>query len=482
MNNIFLDYPEFVDTDPRQSRPDAQGGGYRIDAEFQYNKHSTCLPAHALKGKTVLDLGCCVAATGAWCLSAGAQHYVGVELQQKFYQQSVKNLQGRFDNSQWAVYDQSVVDFLQSNTQQFDIVVMFGILYQSIYFENLIQGVLKTQPTRIVIDSMSPFVDLDESTKNKIKHLPLIEYVENQSMVSEEVGNRHLINAARVSIPALQVLFWSHGYTLTKNYTADLKKFSAIPYQSRFCVEFEKTSNNNPIDFENSYRLSDQTMQVPFQSNVKRQQWAFDSTVAENFEQHARQHIPRYDEIIDQCVNICRSQFPDPNTKIIDVGCATGETIRRLNKAGYKNLVGVDASASMLDPVKHTPLAQWIHSENFPESSGPYQVVLCNWTLHFIQQKVEYLTAVYNSLEPNGLLILTEKTANGGIELQLYHDFKRSQGVSEQDINNKAYSVQDIMFVDSYDWYLEILNNIGFKDIKIINASPCFTTFMAVKK
>jgi trans-aconitate methyltransferase len=163
------------------------------------------------------------------------------------------------------------------------------------------------------------------------------------------------------------------------------------------------------------------------------------------------------------------------------VGCATGETIRRLNKVGYKNLVGVDASASMLNPIKDTPLAQWIHSENFPSATGPYQVVLCNWTLHFIRQKVEYLTAVYESLNPSGLLILTEKTSNGGIELQLYHDFKRSQGVSEQEIDNKAYSVQDIMFVDSYAWYLEILNNIGFKDIKIINASPCFTTFMAVK-
>jgi tRNA (cmo5U34)-methyltransferase len=135
----------------------------------------------------------------------------------------------------------------------------------------------------------------------------------------------------------------------------------------------------------------------------------------------------------------------------------------------------------MLNVVKDSPMATWIHSEHFPVDTGPYHVVLCNWTLHFIEKKVEYLTAVYDSLVTGGVLVLTEKTANGGIELQLYHDFKRSQGVSEQDIENKAYSVRDIMFVDSYAWYLDILNNIGFKDIRIINASPCFTTFMAVK-
>lgn len=481
MNNIFLDYPEFIESDPRQLRPNF-GGGYTIDAEIQYNKHQICLPSDQLKDKTVLDLGCCVAASGAWALASGAQHYVGVELQQKFYQQSVDNLQGRFDSNRWTMYNQGVSEFLEKNTQHFDIVILFGILYQSIYFEDLIQGVLKINPGRILIDSMAPLGTVDEATRQKLKHLPLIEYVENQSMVSENAGNRHLINAARISVPALQVLFWSHGYTLTNNYTSQLKTVLPNAYQSRFCVEFDKTGNDRLIDFENSYKFSDQTMQIPFESHVKRQQWSFDSGIANHFEEHARQHIPKYDETIDQCVNICKRLFPDPTVKILDIGCASGETIRRLDSARFSNLVGVDASASMIDKVRDLPLAQWIHSDQFPTEQGPYQAILCNWTLHFIQNKIDYLTKIYQGLENHGVLILSDKTANSGIELQLYHDFKRSQGVSEQDIENKAHSVKDIMFINPPSWYLVTLNQIGFCDIKIINASPCFTTFMAFKR
>jgi tRNA (cmo5U34)-methyltransferase len=435
-----------------------------------------------VKGKKVLDLGCCVGASAAWVLSAGASHYVGVEIQQKFYKQTVKNLENRFDKSLWDIHKQSVTEFLQTNTKQFDLVIMFGILYQSIYFENLIQGVARTNATHVIIDSIYPLTSINADVREKIKHLPLVEYVENQPMVSESAGNRHIINAARISVPALQVLFWSSGYGLTENHSANLKNIWPDVYNTRFCVQFTKTGDSNLIDFETSYQFSNKTVEAPFDTSVQRKQWSFDSQVSQYFEQHARQHIPRYDEIIDQCVTICCSMLPDRNSKIVDIGCATGETIRKLNSAGFYNLVGVDASNSMLDKVRDNNMATWVHSDQFPMDHAPYNAVLCNWTLHFIKQKIEYLKKIYQGLQNNGILILTDKTANSGIELEMYHNFKRSAGVSESDIANKAHSVKDIMFIDPPIWYISTLTEIGFTDIKIINASPCFTTFMAVKQ
>lgn len=480
MNNIFLQHPQFIETDPRQERPNF-GSGYRVDAEFQFSRHSICLPQHLIENKRVLDLGCCVAATGAWVLSAGARYYVGVELQEKFYQQSVKNLQQSFDNNRWSMYQQSVEEFLQTNTEKFDVVVMFGILYQSVYFENLIHGVIKTDPNTVVVDSIYPLTNVDEDVREKIKHLPLIEYVENQPMVSELAGNRHIINAARLSVPALQVLFWSDGYTMTNNYTMHLKKSLPDVYKTRYCVEFTKTGDSNLINFKNSYQGTVQTVQAPFDTTVERKQWSFDNKISQYFEQHARQHIPRYDEIIDQCVTICQRKL-DRASKILDVGSATGETIRRLHAGGFDNLVGVESSKSMLDKVRDNNLANWIHSNQFPDQHAPYQAVLCNWTLHFIKNKLEYLAKIYQGLDNSGFLILTDKTSNSGLELELYHDFKRSMGVSESDIANKAHSVKDIMFINSPTWYMSALTDIGFSDIKIINASPCFTTFMATKQ
>jgi tRNA (cmo5U34)-methyltransferase len=344
---------------------------------------------------------------------------------------------------------------------------------------------LKTKPRHVLVDSVCPLLGLDSQTQQKLQNLPLIEYVENQPMISES-GGTHIVNAARPSLSALQVLFWSNGYTLSINHTEYFQSIVPNVYpKHRYCVDFVQNDSFNLIDFDTSYQFKNKSVTSNFAMSeiqaVHRKQWSFESGVSEYFEQHARQHIPRYDEITDLCVNICKRQLPDLQSSILDVGCATGNTILKLKAAGFDNLVGVDASASMLAKVQHLDIAEWILSDQFPNQRAPYMAILCNWTLHFIKTKQNYLREIYQNLHAGGLLILTEKTANSGLELSLYHDFKRSQGVSEQDIKNKAESLEHVMFIDSVDWYISTLKELGFGDIKIIDASPCFTTFLAFK-
>jgi tRNA (cmo5U34)-methyltransferase len=481
MDNIFKDYPEFIDSDPRTSRLNTQTT-YNVDANFQFLRHQIFLPKQIVQGKRILDLGCCVAASGAWVLSLGAEKYVGVELQETFCHKSRNNLQQRFDHTRWEIHQQNISEFLKNNTEQFDVVLMFGVLYQSIYFEELLLAVLKTNPEHVLIDSIEPFFFLDKEVREKIKNIPLIEYVENQGMISENTGNKYVFNAARINVPALQVFFTSNGYSLEHNYTKDIINLCPMPYQNRYCLDFVKSGPVNLLDFETSYRATDQSMEMLLDKQSHRNQWSFNSAVSKNFETHARAHIPKYDEIINQSVQICKLLFSADSAKILDVGCATGETIRRLYAAGFQNLIGVDASEAMLSTAQQLSIATWIHSEDFPADSGPYNAILCNWTLHFIQEKRGYLEKIYNGLHSGGVLVLSDKTANSGIELQMYHDIKRANGVSEKDIELKAQSVQDIMFIDPPTWYIKTLEEIGFTDIKIINASPCFTTFMAVKR
>lgn len=205
--------------------------------------------------------------------------------------------------------------------------------------------------------------------------------------------------------------------------------------------------------------------------------WKFSSEIAEIFDIHARQHIPKYEEIINQNIDICKKLLKK-DALIIDLGCATGYTLYKLYNNKFTNLIGVDASKDMLTKVKSIPNLKLIHSSVFPK--GKYDAVICNWTLHFIQEKIQYLQNIYDSLDYGGFLILSEKTYNNGIELDLYHDFKKSQGVSDQKILEKAESLKGIMFIDPPEWYITVLKDIGFK-VTIINASFCFTTFLATK-
>lgn len=205
--------------------------------------------------------------------------------------------------------------------------------------------------------------------------------------------------------------------------------------------------------------------------------WEFNSSVAENFGVHARQHIPNYDQVINQCIDICNT-YPK-SAKIVDIGCAVGETINRLNECGFINLYGIDSSKDMLaycNPANAT----YICSASLPSLQN-IDVALMNWTLHFIKDKQSYLTAIFDQLADNGTLVLTDKVSLDPYLINFYHSLKKAQGVSDQDIAAKAASIENIMFINSTQWYLDVLKHIGFRKIFLINASWCFNTFICLK-
>ena len=205
--------------------------------------------------------------------------------------------------------------------------------------------------------------------------------------------------------------------------------------------------------------------------------WQFDSRIADIFEQHAEQHIPNYLNVIQKSVDLCELLLRK-NASIIDIGCATGRTLKELHLKGFKNLHGVDNSQAMLDKIDPS-LAKLYLSNHLPLSS--YDAALMNWTLHFIQDKRAYLDDIYRGLNADGFLVLSEKTANDYPYIDLYHLFKRRRGVSDNEIEAKAQSLKGKMFIHDQQWYKSALMAAGFRDISIVSADWCFTTFVAFK-
>lgn len=205
--------------------------------------------------------------------------------------------------------------------------------------------------------------------------------------------------------------------------------------------------------------------------------WKFDEDIAKIFSQHARQHIPNYDQVLNQCLDIC-NQFPK-TSKIIDVGCATGETLKLLEQNNFSNIYGVDNSPAMIK--QYLGRAQVILSNDFPIDHGKFDVIIMNWTLHFIKDKVNYLNKVVDGLNNNGVLILTDKTSLDPYAINFYHQYKKEKGVTEIEIKQKELSVKDIMHINSVEWYLTNLKELGFTRINIMNAFWCFTSFVCQK-
>ena len=205
-------------------------------------------------------------------------------------------------------------------------------------------------------------------------------------------------------------------------------------------------------------------------------QWQFDAQVAKNFVDHARQHIPNYQTVIAKSVAVC-TKLCTLDASIIDVGCATGETLRQLQAAGFTNLTGVDASKAMLEHCTDIK-ASIIHSSTFPDKK--FDAIICNWTLHFIPDKLAYLKDIRDHLNPDGFVILSDKTSTDTLAIEFYHDFKANAGVDQKAIADKAEQVKDIMFIHGPEWYLTTLKALQFKQVLIIDASWCFTSFLCV--
>lgn len=205
--------------------------------------------------------------------------------------------------------------------------------------------------------------------------------------------------------------------------------------------------------------------------------WAFDEDVALRFDREAHTHIPHYAEVIDKCLLIAKSAFPDPKAaRIIDVGSATGYMLKRLRDAGFTEVYGVDNSAAML--AKSRVQENLIHSESFPIEHGPFDFVIANWTLHFIRDREAYLRSIRDSLNKGGILVISDKMDSTPFVHERYHDFKRSMDVTEEEIAAKAASIEGVLVPYPLEWYQSTLRSAGFSVIEIVDASWCFKTLL----
>lgn len=207
--------------------------------------------------------------------------------------------------------------------------------------------------------------------------------------------------------------------------------------------------------------------------------WKFDKEVADRFQKEAKSNIPDYDRVIKLCISIARKKKLQDKL-IIDVGSALGYTLNRFIRSGFPCIIGVESSEQMLHSEHNLHRERTILKNTFP-TEHKYGMVMANWTLHFIKERKKYIKDIYNSLEDDGVFILTDKTTQSDTIKELYYDFKRSHGVTDEYIYQKEKKLKGYMVVYEPDWYIDTMKKIGFKNIQIINSNLGFVTFYAEK-
>jgi SAM-dependent methyltransferase len=97
------------------------------------------------------------------------------------------------------------------------------------------------------------------------------------------------------------------------------------------------------------------------------------------------------------------------DASIVDLGCGSGQFLRALYRAGYRNLMGIDREPRLA--THFVPLSiQFIAEELEPDFSlpGRHRVIVMNYVLEHFRDPLRMLARCRDSLEPDGqVLVLT---------------------------------------------------------------------------
>jgi len=454
------------------------------------------LPESLIRGKTVVDLGSCLGAMGQWCLHHGAIHYTGIEVQEEFALHSENLLAHWGDKVE--IRRQCIREYLaEQGDNSVDVVIVAGVLQVFIDPHLIIGELCRIANEAIVVEAVQPPLVREGEISEDSRIMQFFNGACN--LAGDHFQMRGL--SAALSKKATDLLFWTNGFRtsghdLSPKASIDTYAYTvATPGDARPMRFFEHyISGASHIPKIKSLEASIKTKEGRVErwqdnnslirfSNDKNIEniasWKFDQHVANSFDTIAQKNIPDYERVLKLSIDYIK-MLKIKTPRIIDVGCATGNTLQLLAKNGFKNLVGVDNSQQMLDKVS-VQYAELICSDHLPVNVDPYHVVLANWTLHFIEQREEYLRSIYDALHDGGILILTEKTQASAITTSLYKQFKLDSGMTKQEIMEKEQQLQGVLVTYSADWYLMVLSSLGFQQVDVVNARLGFVTFLARK-
>jgi SAM-dependent methyltransferase len=240
--SCFEAAPEFITRDHRRDR-----SFYPVTIDNMHRKHMVLLPPETLVGKSVLDLGCCLGATGHWALSNGAVRYVGIEAQHE-YVEVARELLTKHHGDAAEVVEQSIESWLETNTDVYDIVCLFGVLYAfTDYYSVLVQSASCCRETIAIESVYHDRARLGEDFCG-------VQFVDDQH-INLATGNASLVGrGSRVSPAGLafvlrDVGFETSGVRVPVPPQSGIDVYAIEPKpgsRGRFLIRFDRTGNTRP--------------------------------------------------------------------------------------------------------------------------------------------------------------------------------------------------------------------------------------------
>jgi len=198
------------------------------------------------------------------------------------------------------------------------------------------------------------------------------------------------------------------------------------------------------------------------------------------------------------CFDIGR-RFVRPNTDIVDLGCSKGAALAPfVDLFGASNrFVGVEVSEPMRQAAieRFQPLVDKGASVQILDTDLRHHypavrssLALAILTLQFIpiEYRQRLLSRAFESTLPGGGLIVVEKLLGEASDtnellVELYYEFKRAHGYSQDEIDRKKYSLEGVLVPVTAKWNEDLLRAAGFSRVECFWRWMNFAGWIAVK-
>jgi len=225
--------------------------------------------------------------------------------------------------------------------------------------------------------------------------------------------------------------------------------------------------------------------------------FVFDKAVAAVFPDMIKRSVPGYATVIAG-TGLTAGLYAQPGTNCYDMGCSVGAStfaMSRYIRQPDCRIIAVDNSADMIarsrtNTADHeTDIEIEFRQADIRDTAiENASVVVMNYTLQFIplEDRVALLTHIYKSMNPGGVLILSEKIAfdteaENQAQIRLHEAFKREQGYSELEISQKRAALENVLIPETLDTHAKRLNVIGFRDTQLWFRCFNFASLLAWK-
>ncbi len=228
--------------------------------------------------------------------------------------------------------------------------------------------------------------------------------------------------------------------------------------------------------------------------------FVFDDKVAAVFDDMLNRSVPFYAEQQKLITDIAK-RFWIPGTPVVDLGCSLGTTLLHIANElkDVEQFIGYDNSQPMIDKalanINHAGesgrielcMADLNASLDDVDIKNASVVTIC-WTLQFIRplQRDRLIKKIYETMADGGVLIITEKvltndTSMNRFFIDFYYDYKRRNGYSEEEINKKRESLENVLIPYRFDENFELFRRNGFQIVETFFQWYNFAGFLCVK-